>query len=58
MQADAYFPVTLARLHGPGECHVRQIRGRLVPAGLASHRHIDRHLAHVATGAMDEVAAR
>lgn len=49
-------PLGLARRVGPGGtvvATVRQIRARLVTAGLATDEEIDRHLANVATSRMD-----
>ncbi|NUS14909.1 MAG: methyltransferase domain-containing protein [Streptomyces sp.] len=53
VQADAYFPLTSPACSLLEAATVRQIRGRLVAAGLATDEEIDRHLASVATGRMD-----
>ncbi|WP_031524565.1 methyltransferase domain-containing protein [Streptomyces sp. NRRL F-5123] len=53
VRADAYFPVASPACTALEAATVRQIRGRLVAAGLATDEEIDRHLANVATGTMD-----
>ncbi|MFD3456942.1 methyltransferase domain-containing protein [Streptomyces sp. NPDC058691] len=53
VRADAYFPITSPACTVLEAATVRQIRGRLVAAGLATDEEIDRHLAHVATGSLD-----
>jgi SAM-dependent methyltransferase len=57
VQADAYFPITSPACTVLEDATVRQIRGRLVAAGLATDEEIDRHLAHVATGRLDLATA-
>ncbi|WP_037860734.1 methyltransferase domain-containing protein [Streptomyces sp. NRRL S-340] len=57
VEADAYFPVTSAACAALESATVRQIRDRLVAAGLATDEEIDRHLANVATGTMDLATA-
>ncbi|MBM9506539.1 methyltransferase domain-containing protein [Actinacidiphila acididurans] len=51
--ADAYFPVTSAACDVLEAATVRQVRGRLVAAGLATDEEIDRHLADVTAGRLD-----
>ncbi|MCZ0989778.1 methyltransferase [Streptomyces diastatochromogenes] len=55
--ADAYFPMTSPACAALESATVRQIRGRLVAAGLATDEEIDRHLAHVEAGGMDLATA-
>ncbi|GAA2922634.1 methyltransferase domain-containing protein [Streptomyces mexicanus] len=57
VEADAYFPVASRACAALESATVRQIRGRLVAAGLATHEEIDRHLANVASGTMDLATA-
>ncbi|MFF1834477.1 class I SAM-dependent methyltransferase [Streptomyces sp. NPDC058231] len=57
VQADAYFPITSPACTVLEDATVRQIRGRLVAAGLATDEEIDQHLAHVATGRLDLATA-
>ncbi|MFJ4919870.1 class I SAM-dependent methyltransferase [Streptomyces sp. NPDC088725] len=57
VQADAYFPITSPPCAVLEAATVRQIRGRLVAAGLATDEEIDRHLANVATGRLDLATA-
>ncbi|MPY34943.1 methyltransferase domain-containing protein [Streptomyces adustus] len=57
VRADAYFPVTSPACTALEAATVRQIRGRLVEAGLATDQDIDRHLANVASGTMDLATA-
>ncbi|MEU5277469.1 class I SAM-dependent methyltransferase [Streptomyces asoensis] len=57
VEADAYFPVTSPACAALETATVRQIRGRLVEADLATDEEIDRHLANVATGGMDLATA-
>nr|WSS65759.1 class I SAM-dependent methyltransferase [Streptomyces sp. NBC_01177] len=57
VQADAYFPITSPACTVLEAATVRQIRGRLVAAGIATDEDIDRHLAHVATGQLDLATA-
>ncbi|MEU9985826.1 methyltransferase domain-containing protein [Streptomyces sp. NPDC007971] len=57
VQADAYFPVTSPACTALESATVRQIRDRLVTAGLATDEEIDRHLANVEAGGMDLVTA-
>jgi hypothetical protein len=53
VRADAYFPITSPACTELEAATVRQVRGRLVAAGLATDEEIDRHLAHLASGTMD-----
>ncbi|AGS68879.1 methyltransferase [Streptomyces collinus] len=57
VRADAYFPMTSPACAALESATVRQIRGRLVAAGLATDEDIDRHLANVAAGGMDLATA-
>ncbi|MFD8806567.1 methyltransferase domain-containing protein [Streptomyces sp. NPDC059597] len=57
VEADAYFPVTSPACTALESATVRQIRGRLVAAGIATDEEIDRHLAHVEAGGMDLATA-
>lgn len=57
VEADAYFPVTSPACAALESATVRQIRGRLVTAGLATDEDVDRHLANVASGSMDLATA-
>ncbi|WP_406135434.1 methyltransferase domain-containing protein [Streptomyces sp. NBC_01089] len=53
VRADAYFPLTSPACTRLEAATVRQIRARLVAAGLATDQEIDQHLANVATGRLD-----
>lgn len=53
VQADAYFPITSPACTVLEAATVRQIRSRLVAAGIATDEDIDQHLANVATGRLD-----
>ncbi|NDZ80335.1 methyltransferase domain-containing protein [Streptomyces sp. SID10853] len=53
VRADAYFPITSPACTTLEAATVRQIRARLVAAGLATDQEIDQHLANVATGRLD-----
>ncbi|MFH8219050.1 class I SAM-dependent methyltransferase [Streptomyces sp. NPDC018057] len=57
VEAEAFFPVASPACTVLESATVRQIRGRLVAAGLATDEEIDRHLANVATGTMDLATA-
>lgn len=57
VQADAYFPITSPACTVLEAATVRQIRGQLVGAGLATDEEIDHHLANVATGRLDLATA-
>lgn len=53
VEADAYFPIASPACTALEAATVRQIRTRLVAAGLATNEEIDHHLANIATGRMD-----
>ena len=57
VQADAFFPITSPACTVLEDATVRQIRDRLVAAGLATDQEIDHHLANVATGTLDLATA-
>ncbi|MFG3014547.1 methyltransferase [Streptomyces cinerochromogenes] len=57
VEADAYFPVTSPACTALEAATVRQIRDRLVSAGLATDAEIDQHLANVESGTMDLTTA-
>ncbi|MGW4595549.1 methyltransferase domain-containing protein [Streptomyces sp. NPDC004457] len=57
VEADAYFPVASPACTALEAATVRQIRSRLVAAGLATDAEIDEHLANVETGTMDLATA-
>lgn len=57
VEADAYFPITSPTCGALEAATIRQVRDRLVAAGLATDQDIDRHLANVATGGMDLATA-
>ncbi|MEU7423825.1 methyltransferase domain-containing protein [Streptomyces sp. NPDC040750] len=57
VEADAYFPVTSPACTALEAATVRQIRDRLVAAGLATDEEIDQHLTAVETGHMDLATA-
>ncbi|KMS91624.1 MULTISPECIES: methyltransferase [Streptomyces] len=57
VEADAYFPVASPACTALEAATVRQIRERLVAAGLATDAEIDQHLANVETGTMDLATA-
>ncbi|GAB1335025.1 methyltransferase domain-containing protein [Streptomyces sp. E-15] len=57
VRADAYFPMTSPACTALEAATVRQIRDRLVAAGLATDAEIDRHLANVESGGMDLATA-
>ncbi|MET9257120.1 methyltransferase [Streptomyces sp. NPDC003717] len=57
VEADACFPVTSPACAALESATARQIRDRLVTAGLATDEDIDRHLANVASGDMDLATA-
>ena len=50
VRADGVLSDHLARVHDLEAATVRQVRERLVAAGLATRREIDQHLANLATG--------
>ncbi|MFH8747710.1 methyltransferase domain-containing protein [Streptomyces rimosus] len=53
VEADAYFPVASPACAALEEATVRQVRDKLVAAGLATDDEIDRHLANIAAGGLD-----
>lgn len=57
VEADAYFPVSSQASVALESATMRQIRHRLVIAGLATDDDIDRHLTNVASGTMDLATA-
>ncbi|QTD97843.1 methyltransferase domain-containing protein [Streptomyces cyanogenus] len=57
VEADAYFPVASPACAALEVATVRQIRDRLVAAGLATDADIDRHLANVEAGMTDLATA-
>ncbi|MGW3494998.1 methyltransferase [Streptomyces sp. NPDC001020] len=57
VEADAYFPIASPACSALEAATIRQIRGRLLAAGLATDEEIDRHLSHVASGSMDLATA-
>ncbi|MER6569529.1 methyltransferase domain-containing protein [Streptomyces sp. NPDC001093] len=57
VEADAFFPVTSPACTALEAATVRQIRDRLVTAGLATDEDIDQHLANVEAGGMDLATA-
>ncbi|ANP54397.1 SAM-dependent methyltransferase [Streptomyces griseochromogenes] len=57
VEADAYFPMTSPACAALEAATVRQIRDRLVDAGLATDEDVDRHLANVEAGGMDLATA-
>ncbi|MFJ9540762.1 methyltransferase [Streptomyces sp. NPDC101225] len=57
VRADVYFPLASPACAALESATVRQIRGRLVTAGIATDEDIDRHLANVAAGGMDLATA-
>ncbi|MER6124701.1 methyltransferase domain-containing protein [Streptomyces sp. NPDC001795] len=57
VEADAYFPIASPACADLESATVRQIRDELVSTGLATNEEIDRHLSHVASGAMDLATA-
>ncbi|MYQ97358.1 SAM-dependent methyltransferase, partial [Streptomyces sp. SID6139] len=57
VEADGFFPMTSPACTALEAATVRQIRGRLLDAGLATDEEIDQHLANVETGAMDLTTA-
>jgi ubiquinone/menaquinone biosynthesis C-methylase UbiE len=55
--ADAFFPVTSRASVALESAMMRQIRDRLITAGLATEDDIDRHLTNIASGTMDLATA-
>ncbi|WP_405623926.1 hypothetical protein [Streptomyces sp. NBC_01396] len=57
VEADAYFPLTSPACAALESATIRQIRDRLVSAKIATNEDVDRHLANIASGAMDLATA-
>lgn len=57
VEADVYFPLASPACAALESATIRQIRGRLVEAGLATDEDIETHLANVAAGGMDLATA-
>jgi SAM-dependent methyltransferase len=57
VKADAHFPLTSPACTALEIATMRQIRDRLVSAGLATDEEVDRHLSNVASGTMDLATA-
>ncbi|MFF1294580.1 MULTISPECIES: methyltransferase domain-containing protein [unclassified Streptomyces] len=57
VEADAYFPLSSPACAALESATIRQIRDRLVTAGLATDDDVDQHLANVAAGGMDLATA-
>lgn len=57
VRADGFFPVTSPECTALEAATVRQVRQRLVEAGLATDAEVDEHLANVATGRLDLATA-
>ncbi|KUL38898.1 methyltransferase [Streptomyces sp. NRRL F-4489] len=57
VEADAYFPITSPAGSALEAATVRQIRDRLIEAGLATAEEIQEHLANLATGQLDTTTA-
>ncbi|WP_328431298.1 methyltransferase domain-containing protein [Streptomyces sp. NBC_00453] len=57
VEADAYFPLTSPACATLESATIRQIRDRLVSAKIATNEDVDRHLANIASGAMDLATA-
>ncbi|GGZ68662.1 methyltransferase domain-containing protein [Streptomyces echinoruber] len=55
--ADAWFPLASSAGAALEAATIRQIRGRLVTAGLATDEDVDRHLANIAAGRLDLTTA-
>jgi hypothetical protein len=51
--ADAYFPITSPACTVLERATVEQTRDRLVSDGIVTHEEVDRHLAALASGALD-----
>ncbi|MFJ5777174.1 methyltransferase domain-containing protein [Streptomyces sp. NPDC093094] len=56
VEADACFPVSSPAGAALESATIRQVRDRLVTAGLATDHDIDRHLSHVSSGTLDLAA--
>ncbi|MFF9282222.1 methyltransferase domain-containing protein [Streptomyces griseosporeus] len=57
VEADAYFPLASPACVALESATIRQVRARLVAAGLATDEEIDRHLSNIASGSMDLATA-
>jgi SAM-dependent methyltransferase len=57
VEADACFPLASAACAALESATIRQVRDRLVGAGLATDEDIDRHLSNVASSTMDLATA-
>ncbi|MEU9334809.1 methyltransferase domain-containing protein [Streptomyces sp. NPDC048290] len=57
VEADGSFPLASPASSALESATVRQVRARLVAAGLATDEEIDRHVAHLATGTLDIATA-
>ena len=57
VQADAFFPITSPACAALELATVRQIRDRLLAAGLATEEEIEEHLSNVASGGLDLATA-
>ncbi|QLJ00980.1 methyltransferase domain-containing protein [Streptomyces sp. NEAU-sy36] len=57
VEADGFFPMTSPACTALETATVRQIRGRLIDAGLATAEEIEQHLANVEAGGMDLTTA-
>ncbi|MER6045884.1 methyltransferase domain-containing protein [Streptomyces sp. NPDC001793] len=57
VEAEAYFPITSPAGSALEAATVRQIRGRLIEAGLATAEEIERHLTNIAAGHLDTTTA-
>ncbi|SEC59997.1 Methyltransferase domain-containing protein [Streptomyces misionensis] len=57
VEADGFFPMTSPACTALEAATVRQIRGRLIDAGLATAEEIEQHLANVEAGGMDLTTA-
>ncbi|MGV9276305.1 methyltransferase domain-containing protein [Streptomyces griseosporeus] len=57
VEADAYFPLASPACVALESATIRQVRARLVTAGLATDEEIDRHLSNIASGSMDLATA-
>ncbi|CAL9554204.1 hypothetical protein SUDANB6_04526 [Streptomyces sp. enrichment culture] len=57
VEADAYFPITSPACAALESATISQVRDQLVTAGLVTDEDVDRHLANVASGAMDLATA-
>jgi hypothetical protein len=56
VRADAYFPITAPACRVLERATVEQIRHRLVAAGIATDRDVDRHLDNLDAGRLPDLA--